>query len=907
MKADFSRVTFDATEHYDAVLFQQGRVLTDAEFNEAQEIAAHRAETVAAHVIGPAGTPKYDSIGGETLPNGGFALSIDRQGVFRIGRGHYYVDGILCENERDVRYEDQPHLPQPPPLDRTAPPGTTWLVYLHVFRRERTALDDPHLRDPVLGGPDTTARSQVVWQVQLLPLGVVDVVTCDPLPKRWAALTARRGAAMAVSTPPVGPAESPCDAPPGAGFLGPENQLYRVEVHSTDEGGEGDGTREPRSGTRAATRFKWSRENGSVVARIERVGADTSGEVSGNLLGVHSTGRDSYLGFHKDDWVEYIDDYLELHNGAGELAQITGIDAQANEITLSNDVTVRFDHNPKLRRWDQRAETKTRNGAEGSSANSAAGVAMNGDDDTWLLLEHNLWVQFADAVYRPGDYWIFAARAATGSVDMPAGMQPAQGVAHHYAPLGYIQLAPEGRPTVALDCRPLFPPLTRICAEDVCYDDSRCDLNAATVQEAIEALCRREPGQGGGGGGCLCTVVLGENGIDDLQTAVDSLPETGGCICIPAGDFVQPQPVTIAGRRSITIKGCGTASAIVAEFEGPLFDISNASDIRLHGFLARCFGGGFAVLKETGLSVTGGEESGGGVHIDGCTIECRNAQAIQVFSPNRNLALTDCRVRAAQIVLFQEYALEGLTIRHNQLRAFEKIAVQFGPTRTLTHVQIEDNRIESDGNGIWFEELGGRSEITIARNQIGGAQGDDMAAIRVGNMADQALLTITGNQMGMAKEPVMRGVVIDRMTALARVVVEHNQITAIFQALLLLGGDDVERGVTVHANANILTSNEVTITAVIGSNDGSRLGQVLFSNNQVYAEGPPEKCTVDLNAARLVVMGNYVSDPEGQRPCSIELPREPEAATAIGNVSHNGVNLEGMVAQNIVVVNNARY
>ena len=38
-------------------------------------------------------------------------------------------------------------------------------VYLEVWQRLVTALDDPCLREPALGQADTTARLQTVWRV----------------------------------------------------------------------------------------------------------------------------------------------------------------------------------------------------------------------------------------------------------------------------------------------------------------------------------------------------------------------------------------------------------------------------------------------------------------------------------------------------------------------------------------------------------------------------------------------------------------------------------------------------------------------------------------------------------------------------------------------------------------------
>ena len=70
-----------------------------------------------------------------------------------------------------------PHQPVTSPL--TSPPGAfpqlslgdgTYLVYLDAWRREITALDDRHIREVALGGPDTSTRLKTVWQVRFLPV-----------------------------------------------------------------------------------------------------------------------------------------------------------------------------------------------------------------------------------------------------------------------------------------------------------------------------------------------------------------------------------------------------------------------------------------------------------------------------------------------------------------------------------------------------------------------------------------------------------------------------------------------------------------------------------------------------------------------------------------------------------------
>ena len=57
MQGDLSRETFDARKHYTAVRLQQGRVLTDADFNEQGDITRQRLEHLARDVIGASGGP----------------------------------------------------------------------------------------------------------------------------------------------------------------------------------------------------------------------------------------------------------------------------------------------------------------------------------------------------------------------------------------------------------------------------------------------------------------------------------------------------------------------------------------------------------------------------------------------------------------------------------------------------------------------------------------------------------------------------------------------------------------------------------------------------------------------------------------------------------------------------------
>src|SRR5438045_2587401 len=104
MKGDFTRDTFDPSKHFSRVLMQQGRVQLDADWNEQAAILLHYLQALAADLIGPHGGPaNADGTAGD-----GFKITQlqDAEGNaikydFAILKGHYYVDGILLENDNE--------------------------------------------------------------------------------------------------------------------------------------------------------------------------------------------------------------------------------------------------------------------------------------------------------------------------------------------------------------------------------------------------------------------------------------------------------------------------------------------------------------------------------------------------------------------------------------------------------------------------------------------------------------------------------------------------------------------------------------------------------------------------------------------------------------------------------------
>src|SRR5215471_5553034 len=65
--------------------------------------------------------------------------------------------------QRLITYVHQPDYPDPDPL----PGSGDFIVYLDVWERHITYVEDDSIREVALGGPDTATRGKVVWQVKI--------------------------------------------------------------------------------------------------------------------------------------------------------------------------------------------------------------------------------------------------------------------------------------------------------------------------------------------------------------------------------------------------------------------------------------------------------------------------------------------------------------------------------------------------------------------------------------------------------------------------------------------------------------------------------------------------------------------------------------------------------------------
>ncbi len=544
MKGDFSRQTFDPKKHYSAVLMQQGRVQVDADWNEQQAINRYSIETEAKDVIGKCGAPKSEP---------GFEIDIKDQTNLKIGEGRYYVDGVLCENyknyedEANIDYHNQPYLPNPPEIVDLLKnkKATLGIVYLDVWQRHITPLDDPQIQEIALGEADTATRSQTVWQVKVLPVpsSPADVNCCTDL-KDWNDLTASSTGKLKVQTAPLSDPNNPCLVPPSSGYQRLENQLYRVEIHHGSDRASG-------------PTFKWSRENGSVVAEITKIEENLHENKS--RITVAGLGRDEVLGFASGQWVEIINDELELKGQPGQLKLATVYEANSvievdSPIDIANSKFskgVNLKLHPKIRRWDQ-------NDPLGSTPTATEhGIKI---DHSWQDLEGGIEVQFSSGTtYKTGDYWLIPARGVTDKVpgeiewprdesDKPREQLPL-GIEHHYCRLALIKLV-DNKLELLEDCRRQFPPLTEI------------------------------------GRGC-CLVTVGKGGdYDNIQEAVDAVGQLQKQnsydlikICILPGRYQLDAPVVIEGGKQIIITGCDRQARIFGPSNQPAFQLNECHTI----------------------------------------------------------------------------------------------------------------------------------------------------------------------------------------------------------------------------------------------------------------------------------------------------------------------------------------
>ncbi len=572
MSTDISRRRFESVNDFAAVLMQQGRLLLDADWNEWVEILDRRLRAETTDMIGRCVVPK------ET-PDA-FKISISGKNL-TIGRGRIYVHGILAEhhgqppNEWDpflaelrgktaINYDKQPYLPDSTLIPSPPTTGGPHLVYLDVWRRDVTWLENPRLVESAVG-VDSTTRWQTVWQVRVMP-DVPEGVTCESEIPAWLDLIRPSAGRLTTDTFNAPGDPDPCLLPPTGGYKGMENRLYRVEIHSVD--GAGNAT------------FKWARHNASVATAVR--------EIKGEDLIVDLIGRDADLRLKTGNWVEITDDARELADLPGVMRRIKNVTDATLTITIDGPSLAGMfptnaggatlpERHTRIRRWDQQGQVRDTNGNVHFDLNGAAseGVIPVPAGATALLLEDGIQVSFSldpgivGGRFHVGDYWVFAARTADASVEKLT-QAPPLGHHHHYCRLALVTF-----PGPPMDCRNFWPPELA-------------------------------------GEGCDCSVCVTADshnqGTLTIQQAIDKVRAAGGTVCLGPGIYNLPESfVSVDGAQSVRIRGQGWRTILAHTGPGPTMVVRGSIGLTVERFTvltARSAAGSADLVVENSADVT---------------------------------------------------------------------------------------------------------------------------------------------------------------------------------------------------------------------------------------------------------------------------------------------------------------
>jgi hypothetical protein len=678
---DNSRFTFDPFNDYSGVVMQQGRVQLDSDWNEWLAELSRRLQAGTLDAVGRAAYPA-------TTPYAFYITATSSGGTnsVTIGPGRMYVDGLLAENHGArstavwdpalaelsnapqpppasetgaISYTEQPYLPNPPTITGTGP----FLAYLDVWTRPVTYLEDSNLIDKAVG-VDTTGRLQTVWQVKLMP--VPAGTTCSSS-IAWPASSAGLLTTGLVNSMPSGP----CCLTSGTGYTGQENQLYRVEIHQSGVPAAAPAP-SPLPGTTAT--FKWSRENGSVQTGVTAIASATNsiGNPASRLT-VLSLGRDQVLGFANGDWIEILDDSLELSGLPGELHQIDTVDFSAKTITLVSSLSATFPtdtaSNTRIVRWDQSGTIYLQDGVTvwWDLTASGSGDIPVPPSGTVLILENGITVAFdvssSGGSFLTGDFWTFAARTADGSIESLTKAPP-RGIYHHYARLSLVGFSPLSNN----DCRTPWP------------------------------------SGGSGECGCCCTVTAGEGGqYSSIQEAIQALPGSGGEVCILPGRYFEH--VFIEGRDGVVLRGCGWQTLIASPSLNPSAPppAAGTSSSGTIAAVVTVSGSRHIQLQSFVVEADSGEV---GVLLDG-TGEI-SASPAPVNQPPQ----------AATLTQFEERGVIDTTIEDLVIAASDRPGILAYRVNLL---DVEKNRIavRKDVRSIWPAVWVSGSEIRITHNWVG--------------------------------------------------------------------------------------------------------------------------------------------------------------------------------------------
>jgi hypothetical protein len=536
MDGDFSQWRFDERTNADGVLHQQGRLLTDADWNQQARLSQRWRNQAARAAFGGrvAAVPESQKDGlrvtkANVDANGSVSLAITPGEVWADGLLTYLrgTGGVGGTETRSVDYL------VPPTGGAPGNAGTRDAVVLEVWREALNAFQVPHeYLEPALGGVDTTER---VWHGLALHLVRMKAdEDCEDVSRRIQDEISKHGR-LTVELEQSEVSGDPCPVVIGGGYSGLEHHLYRIEIAQVDGN---------------APMFKWSQFNGGLVGRAKFDPVTRRAKILANRQAIIRSGLQNFyievfqpapdrpappVGVDRNKTAQLAEQWQLVYGGHAALASDEEIDLSPNGDQFRS---IPADKNQEFffRIWNE-----LRPVAHFQSSPAAE-------------LRDGIRLQFTGGgAYKHGDYWTFPVRVdEVTSTEPLIDDQPPEGLERIRVPLAVLNWA--GNPEISVadreidDCRKVFSPLT--------------DLPP----------------------GCCLAVEPGQ----DLHAAIKRVKKAGaGCICLLPGEHRIRKPVDLTGSSNIRFHGFGLASQLFVETRGSTgaaFNLKASSDIRFGSF-----------------------------------------------------------------------------------------------------------------------------------------------------------------------------------------------------------------------------------------------------------------------------------------------------------------------------------
>lgn len=412
MKSNISRNSFDPTKRYSGVYQQQGSLITDADWNEMQDVIRHNIEESINDIAGD-GTPIRNS----------FKPYFDEAGGLYFTAGIIYAKGRRVDlrgliNANPFGYTLQPDYPSPPDYEKMISSNpyvsSNPRLYADIWDREIHPFEEEALSDKGLDGAITCTRTKRMAQIKVLPDGYASLLD-RPGP----------GSSTGSATLSLTSRSSPAS-----------DYIFRLEVHDVSI----------RAGVVDSLVLKWSSENGSEVVSANDVFQDPT-----FCHEFFDLNQEKYMGVHA------VSPESAWRPPRGEIiipADPTG------KTTAKGSYVRRWDGTCTLSRkepteaaeylltgWDRGTSIRT-DIPEGMHGHAHFEINQNGSCSISLnLSELSIVLSFGkgqDARFRflIGDYWLGTVRTSLGINATIIDAAHPSGIQHHYAYLGEIREDP---------------------------------------------------------------------------------------------------------------------------------------------------------------------------------------------------------------------------------------------------------------------------------------------------------------------------------------------------------------------------------------------------------------------------------------------------------------------------------